>query len=191
MHSLHTSSARTNILCIHFQSEHCHQLCNNLAKDHVALAAEAMFVKAVQLGKEGKAKEAAKLLTEHAIGDKELPVKLASVQLLLSQDQKREAIAILENLNERDRSLPGIVSALVTLYMADNDREGASAALKNAVAYYKRNKVRVHSRARDSPISLGSRVKKDFLSGNDGKFGRIVATSRQLLLTRRRNQGRG
>ncbi|KAH0949947.1 hypothetical protein HN011_007482 [Eciton burchellii] len=122
------------------QSEHCHQLCNNLAKDHVALAAEAMFVKAVQLGKEGKAKEAAKLLTEHAIGDKELPVKLASVQLLLSQDQKREAIAILENLNERDRSLPGIVSALVTLYMADNDREGASAALKNAVAYYKRNK---------------------------------------------------
>jgi len=104
-------------------------------------------VKAVQLGKEGKAKEAAKLLTEHAIGDKELPVKLASVQLLLSQDERKEAIAILENLNERDRSLPGIVSALVTLYMADNDREGASAALKNAVAHYKRNKVRIHSRA--------------------------------------------
>ncbi|EZA47743.1 hypothetical protein DMN91_012368 [Ooceraea biroi] len=122
------------------QGEQCHQLCDNLAKDHVALAAEAMFVKAIQLGKEGKAKEAARLLMEHAIGDNELPMKLASVQLLLSQDERKEAIAILENLNERDGSLPGLVSALVTLHMADNDRERASVALKNAVAYYKRNK---------------------------------------------------
>lgn len=100
-----------------------------------------MFVKAVQLSKEGKAKEAAKLLIEHAVGEKELPIKLASVQVLLSHDERKDAIAILENLNERDRSLPGIVSALVTLHMADNDRERASAALKNAVAYYKKHKV--------------------------------------------------
>lgn len=101
-----------------------------------------MFVKAVQLSKEGKAKEAARLLIEHAVGEKELPMKLASVQVLLSHDERKDAIAILENINERDRSLPGIVSALVTLYMADNDRERASAALKNAVAYYKKHKVR-------------------------------------------------
>lgn len=100
-----------------------------------------MFIKALQLGKEGKAKDAAKLLIEHAIDEKELPMKLASVQILLSQDERKEAIAILENLNARDKSLPGIVSALVTLHMADNDREKASAALKSAVAYYKKNKV--------------------------------------------------
>ncbi|XP_011166899.1 signal recognition particle subunit SRP72 [Solenopsis invicta] len=122
------------------QGEQCHQLCNNLAKDCIMLAADAMFIKAVQLSKEGKPKEAAKLLIDHAVDEKELPMKLASVQVLLSQDERKDAIAILENLNERDRSLPGIVSALVTLHLAENDRERASTALKNAVAYYKKNK---------------------------------------------------
>lgn len=122
------------------QGEQCHQLCNNLARDHTALAADAMFVKAVQLSKEGKPKEAAKLLLEHAVGEKELSMKLASVQVLLSQDERKDAIVILETLNERDKSLPGIVSALVTLHMADNDREKASTVLRNAVAYYKKNK---------------------------------------------------
>lgn len=98
-------------------------------------------MKAIQLAKDGKAKEAAQLLTQHAVGERELPLKLACVQLLLSQDERQEAIQILENLKERDRSLPGIVSALVTLHMADNNREKASAALKNAVNYYKKNKV--------------------------------------------------
>lgn len=95
----------------------------------------------MQLSKEGKPKEATKLLIEHAIDEKELLMKLVSVQVLLSHDERKDAIAILENLNEKDRSLPGIVSALVTLHLADNDRERASAALKNAVAYYKKNKV--------------------------------------------------
>lgn len=154
-------------------------------------------MKAIQTSKEGRAKEAARLLMEHAIGDKELSVKLASVQLLLGQDERQEAIAILENLNERDRCLPGIVGALVTLHMADNDRERASTALKNAVAYYKRNKVSIqaiklaHACAPLTSLSSGyvSPLKQDILAGNDGEFGRIVATGCQLLFTRRRNQG--
>lgn len=126
---------------IYFQGEQCHQLCNNLAKDSIMLAADAMFIKAIQFSKEGKPKEAAKLLIEHAVDEKELLMKLASVQILLSHDERKDAIAILENLNEKDRSLPGIVSTLVTLHLADNDRKRASAALKNAVAYYKKSKV--------------------------------------------------
>ena len=122
------------------QVDQCQHLCNKLAKEHPALAADAMFVKALQLAKEGKAKEAAQLLTQYAVGEKELPLKLVCVQLLLSQDERQAAIEILENLNERDRSLPGIVSALVTLHTADNNREKASAALMNAVTYYKKNK---------------------------------------------------
>ncbi|XP_076631595.1 signal recognition particle 72 [Colletes latitarsis] len=122
------------------QAEQCQSLCNKLAKEHPVLAADAMFIKAMQLSKEGKAKEAAKLLTQHAIDEKELPMKLVCVQLLLSHDERQEAIDILESLNERDRSLPGIVSALVTLHMANNNREKASVALKNAVNYYKKNK---------------------------------------------------
>lgn len=102
-----------------------------------------MFVKAIQLGKEGKAKDAAQLLAQYAVGEKELQMKLVCVQLLLSQDERQEAIDILENLNERDKSLPGIVSVLVTLHMANNNRDKASAALKNAVDYYKKNKASV------------------------------------------------
>lgn len=127
----------------YLQAEQCQQFCNKLAKDHPALAVDAMFVKAVQLGKEGEAKKAASLLTQYAVGDKELQMKLVCVQLLLSQDERQEAIDILENLSERDKSLPGIVSALVTLHMADNNREKASAALKDAVNYYKKNKVSI------------------------------------------------
>ena len=96
----------------------------------------------MQLSKEGKVKEAAKLLDENATGENLLHMKLACVQLLLSQDERKEAIKVLENLNEKNRSLPGIVSALVTLHMADNNREKASAVLKDAVNYYKKNKVR-------------------------------------------------
>ncbi|KAL2730854.1 signal recognition particle subunit SRP72-like isoform X1 [Vespula squamosa] len=123
------------------QGEQCQQLCNKLAKDYPALAADAMFVKAIQLSKDGKAQEAAKLLLEHATAEKELQMKLVAVQLLLSQSERKEAINILENLSESDRSLPGIVSALVTLHMADNNRDSASAALKNAVNYYKKHKA--------------------------------------------------
>lgn len=100
-----------------------------------------MLIKAVQLSKEGKAKEAANLLAECTVEENELSMKLACVQLLLNQDEKQEAIKVLENLNDKDKSLPGIVGALVTLYMANNDREKASKAFRNAIDYHKRNKV--------------------------------------------------
>lgn len=116
-------------------------MCNKLAKDYPALAADAMIVKAIQLSKDGKAQEAAKLLLENATVEKKLQMKLVAVQLLLSHNERKGAINILENLSEADRSLPGVVSALVTLHMADDNRDRASAALKNAVNYYKKHKV--------------------------------------------------
>lgn len=105
------------------------------------MTVEAVTVQAVQLAKEGKAKEAVKLLEEHAKGENYLPIKLACLQLLLSNEEKNEAIKILENLSETEKALPGIVSTLVTLHTATGDREKASAVLKNAVNYYKNNKV--------------------------------------------------
>lgn len=93
------------------------------------------------MSKEGKAKQGVKLLDEYAVGEKKLAMKLAAVQLLLSHDERKEAVNVLENLNEKDRSMPGIVSALVTLHLADNNREKASAVLKEAVNWYKKNKV--------------------------------------------------
>lgn len=170
-------------------------MCNNLARDYVTLAADAMFVKAMQLSKEGKAKDAAALLIEHAIGDKELAMKLASVQVLLSHDERKEAIAILENLNERDKSLPGIVSALVTLHMADNDRESASAVLKDAVTYYKKNKVHTHLCLLNMRVSFTRQFStasytKRLFTGHHGEFGRIMAASCKFLFAKRRIQDR-
>lgn len=116
-------------------------MCKKFIKDYPDLTIEATTVQAVQLAREGKAKEAVTLLDKQAKGEHYLPTKLACVQLLLSNEERAEAIKILENLTETEKSLPGIVSTLVTLHMANNDRDRASAVLKNAVNYYKKNKV--------------------------------------------------
>lgn len=60
-------------------------------------------------------------------------------QYLLQGDRK-EACRVLRNLGD-SAFKPGIVSALVTLYLADNDREGASKVLRDAVEWYKQSKV--------------------------------------------------
>lgn len=116
-------------------------MCKKYIQDYPDTAIEAVTVQSVQLAKEGKAKEAVELLSEHAKGEQYLPVKLACVQLLLSNGEREEAIKIFESLSEKEKSLPGIVSALVTLHIANNDRNKASTVLKNAVNYYKKNKV--------------------------------------------------
>jgi signal recognition particle subunit SRP72 len=58
----------------------------------------------------------------------------------LFQGNRKEACRILQNLGEATFK-PGIVSALVTLYLADGNRDGASTVLKDAVDWYRKNKV--------------------------------------------------
>ncbi|XP_014226163.1 signal recognition particle subunit SRP72 [Trichogramma pretiosum] len=122
------------------QGEQCQSLCKNLIKEYPDMLINGVTVQAVQLAREGKSKEAVKLLDQYAKGENYLPIKLACVQLLLGNEEKEDAIKVLEGLNETEKSLPGIVSTLVTLHMANNDRAKASAVLKNAVNYYKKNK---------------------------------------------------
>ncbi|OXU27091.1 hypothetical protein TSAR_008396 [Trichomalopsis sarcophagae] len=122
------------------QGEQCQSLCKKFIQDYPDMSIEATTVQAVQLAREGKAKEAVTLLDKQAKGEHYLPTKLACVQLLLSNDEREEAIKVLESLTETEKSLPGIVSTLVTLHMADGNRDRASAVLKNAVNYYKKNK---------------------------------------------------
>ncbi|KAG8038593.1 hypothetical protein G9C98_006289 [Cotesia typhae] len=122
------------------QGEQCQKLCGKLVKDYPDMQKDASFVQAVQLSKEAKIQEAVDLLLNNLNPNNDLCMRLACVQLLLQQGERKKAIEILENLNERDRSLSGVVSALVTLHMAENNRERASAVLKDAVNYYKNNK---------------------------------------------------
>lgn len=122
-------------------------------------------------------------------------MKLAAVQLLLSYDERKEAVKILENLNDKDRSMPGIVSALVTLHLADNNREKASAVLKDAVNWYKKNKVIIFDKRNKIEKFRYSIFKKTvsflFVFFKLGKYRgsrNFVASSSGLSFTRWRGQ---
>ncbi|KAK7793568.1 hypothetical protein R5R35_000404 [Gryllus longicercus] len=124
------------------QADQCQQFCEKLVKTYPDMAAEATLIRAVQLARDSKAKEAASLLDKFSAGNQEtqLKMKLAAVQLLLSDGDRKEACRILHNMGDSTFK-PGIVSALVTLYLADNNRDGASNVLKAAVDWYRKNKV--------------------------------------------------
>ncbi|KAJ9578829.1 hypothetical protein L9F63_004933 [Diploptera punctata] len=144
-----TSRQRKNIALNHCllalytnQGEQCQQLCEKLVSTYPDMAAEAALIRATQLAKDGKAKEAAVILDKESKHDEEkkLAMKLAAVQLLLAEGDRKEACRVLQNLGEATFK-PGIVGALVTLYLADGSRDGASKVLKDAVDWYRKNKV--------------------------------------------------
>ncbi|XP_047114553.1 signal recognition particle subunit SRP72 [Schistocerca piceifrons] len=124
------------------QGEQCQQLCERLQQNYPDMGVEAALIRAVQLAKDGKTKEAATVLDKCSVKhkDRKLALKLAAVQLLLTDGDRKEACKILQTLGDATFK-PGIVSALVTLYLADNNREGASVVLKDAVDWYRKNKV--------------------------------------------------
>jgi len=89
-----TSRQRKNIalnhcLLAHYtnQGEQCQQLCDKLVATYPDLEAEAALIRAVQLAKDGNAREAAALLDKESKQDQEkkLAMKLAAVQLLLTE----------------------------------------------------------------------------------------------------------
>ncbi|KAJ1525695.1 hypothetical protein ONE63_008906 [Megalurothrips usitatus] len=123
------------------QGKECQKQCEQVAKLYPDLEADLSLVRATQMAREGRARDAAAVL-EKAAGSspsQQLNMKLASVQLLLSEGDRKEACRILRNLGDSTFK-PGIVSALVTLYLADNNREGASKVLRDAVDWYERSK---------------------------------------------------
>lgn len=123
------------------QTELGKQLCDRLAETYPDCAADAVIIQAVQLARDNKIKEAAALLEKSSkkYKDRELDLKLASVQLLLNDGDRMEACRVLESLQDSGYR-PGIISALVTLHLAENNREKASTIFKNAVEWYRNNK---------------------------------------------------
>jgi signal recognition particle subunit SRP72 len=89
-----TSRQRKNIALNHSllalytnQGEQCQQMCERLVATYPDMRAEAALIRAVQLAKDGKAKEAAAILDKESKQDQEkkLSMKLAAVQLLLAE----------------------------------------------------------------------------------------------------------
>ncbi|XP_075223088.1 signal recognition particle 72 isoform X2 [Lycorma delicatula] len=125
------------------QVEHCNHLCEKLVKQHPEIASSIALVQATCLARDNKPTGATVILNSFAKSHPStaLEMKLASVHLLLSEGLLNEAVNILSTLNDEDKFKPGIVSALVTLYLAQNNRDTASQVLQQAVEWYRKNKV--------------------------------------------------
>ncbi|EDW96151.1 signal recognition particle subunit SRP72 [Drosophila yakuba] len=118
------------------------QLSQKLAQTYPQVEFEALLIRCSQLAKDRKHKEAIDQLQKFAAAHKshEFVSKFAVIQLQLLQGNRKDAIETLLSLGEA-KYKPGVVSALVSLYLGTDNKTAASALLKSAVDWYKKNKV--------------------------------------------------
>ncbi|EDW49648.1 signal recognition particle subunit SRP72 [Drosophila sechellia] len=118
------------------------QLSQKLAQTYPKVEFEALLIRCTQLAKDRKHKEAIDQLQKFAAAHKshEFVSKFAIIQLQLLQGNRKDAIETLLSLGEA-KYKPGVVSALVSLYLGTDNKTAASALLKSAVDWYKKNKV--------------------------------------------------
>lgn len=118
------------------------QLSQKLAQSYPQVEFEALLIRCSQLAKDRKHKEAIDQLQKFAAAHKthEFVSKFAIIQLQLLQGSRKDAIETLLSLGEA-KYKPGIVSALVSLYLGTDNKPAASALLKSAVDWYKKNNV--------------------------------------------------
>uniref|UniRef100_A0A1B6F764 Signal recognition particle subunit SRP72 n=1 Tax=Cuerna arida TaxID=1464854 RepID=A0A1B6F764_9HEMI len=123
------------------QTDQTTQLCAKLVKDYPDTQNLTVLLQAVLAAREGRAKEAATTLTQFAAKNPsfKMEMNLAAVQLLLTEGDLDSACNILEKLGDASFK-PGIVSALVTLYMAQGKRDAASKLLQETVDWHRKNK---------------------------------------------------
>lgn len=121
----------------------CSQYCEKLLSKYPEAAETVALIKAVSLSKDNKMSDAVKTLEEYSrkYPAKQLYIRLAAVQLHLNQGDITSAVAALESLEGEDKFRPGIVSALVSLYLASQDRDRASKILEQTVDWYRKTKV--------------------------------------------------
>ncbi|XP_017140776.1 signal recognition particle subunit SRP72 [Drosophila miranda] len=123
-------------------SDQVHQLSQKLAQTYPHVEFEALLIRCTQLGMDKKHKEAIDQLQKFAAAhpSHQFVSKFAIIQLQLLQGNRRDAIETLLSLGEA-KYKPGIVSALVSLYLGTDNKTAASALLKSAVDWYKKNNV--------------------------------------------------
>lgn len=119
----------------------CHMLASRLGNSYPDLEFQSLLIRVSQLARDKKYKDAIELLETYSKKQpkQELEVKFAVVHLQLLAGNRKAAVEILESLGE-SKYRPGVVSALVTLYLGLDNKNAASAILKNAVDWYKKNK---------------------------------------------------
>ncbi|KAK8733404.1 hypothetical protein OTU49_006623 [Cherax quadricarinatus] len=125
------------------QDEVCRTEAQKLTEEYPQLTLEAKVIQAAQMGREGKLNEARDVLRQCAQDhqDKALYISLVATQILLAKGEKKGACEMLMSLDESEMYRQGIVSAMVALYVSLEDRGSASAILRQAVEWHKKNKT--------------------------------------------------
>ncbi|XP_053694261.1 signal recognition particle subunit SRP72 [Sabethes cyaneus] len=119
----------------------CHMLASRLGNSYPDMEFQSLLIRVSQLARDKKYKDGIELLENYLKKQpkQELELKFAIIQLHLLAGNKKAAIDLLGGLGEA-KYCPGVVSALVTLYLGLDNKTAASSILKNAVEWYKKNK---------------------------------------------------
>ncbi|KAK7102253.1 signal recognition particle subunit SRP72-like [Littorina saxatilis] len=122
------------------QGEQCLKQAGELLKEDPELLT-CILISAAQHVKDKNLDKAVALIQEYAERhqDQQISLQLMKVQIYLSQGKVYAACDALKALGDLQYR-PGMVSALVTLYMSQEDTTAASDVLIGAVNWYKKNK---------------------------------------------------
>lgn len=107
--------------------------------------AEAILLEAALLSKEKHEKKAIEVLRKFrpSGGEPSLELSLTLAQLLVGQGSLKEATEAIQELKAPLANKLGIVSTLVSLFLALEDRSAVINVLENAINWHKKNKVKV------------------------------------------------
>lgn len=120
------------------QSELCLKQAEQLTKENPELLSS-VLISAAQHARDKNVEKGVAILQAYADShaDKRFSLQLMTAQIYLSQGKVYSACDALKALGELQYK-PGVVSALVTLYLSQEDKTAASDTLINAVNWYKK-----------------------------------------------------
>merc|ERR1712066_712262 len=121
------------------QVELCRALLKELADAYNIKAEDRDLITAGVLSRAGRTNEAVSILVGAEVGKRVLEKVLIASQIYLEKGQVAEALKLLDALPKGEKYLNGILSILVTLHLANGDRNAVAALLKDAVAWRKGN----------------------------------------------------
>lgn len=119
------------------------KLCKSIEENWPELAVYAQTLTAFNLIKLNKQNEAVELLQKTAAQDKanRTYLKLCCAHLYLTEGDRAQACKVLEDLEE-DSYKPGIVGALITLYLSLGNEDTALKVFERTVDWYRTHKVK-------------------------------------------------
>ncbi|XP_067133039.1 signal recognition particle subunit SRP72 [Centruroides vittatus] len=139
----HTIAINHCLLLLHTnQLEQCKRHLQILEKNFKQKSVDATLIHVALLCREKQVHKAVALLKDFAATNPEqsLTISFTLAQLLLTQGHVSQACDILRSLGEISHK-PGVVSALVTLYLSLEDRDTAINVFKESINWYKKNNL--------------------------------------------------